>query len=92
MIRKIKYIILLLIILLVSIIAIFLNGVKDNSLVNSDDSYAVPDHIIYDGESFYSDKNAKIFSAMTSPSEQAVNNTISDIIMPLNNPVIYPLL
>lgn len=56
MIRKIKYILLLLIILLAGIIALFLNNSKDNSLVNNDDNDVVPDHIIYDGESFYSDK------------------------------------
>lgn len=56
MIRKIKYIVLILLLVVIGIIvALFLKDDKNNELESINESDVIPDHIIYDGESFYSD-------------------------------------
>ena len=58
MIRRIKYLVLILIIVLVGVAFILYNNYQKKLIVNNNenDNEIIPDRIIYDGESFYSDK------------------------------------
>lgn len=67
MIRRIKYLVLILIIVLVGVAFILYNNYQRKLIVNNNenDNEIIPDRIIYDGESFYSDKYIEEYFGVT---------------------------